>query len=66
LPPGRLGAEQVPLAGMPPHHFPGGRNLKALGGAAVRLQLHFLVLLHNALFETFCAATAKIASWPSG
>ena len=44
-----LRAQQVPLAGMPSHHFAGGGDLEALGGAAVRLQLHFLVLLHDIL-----------------
>jgi hypothetical protein len=42
-----FGAEQVALAGMPAHNFTGGRDFKALGCAAMRLQLHFLILLHN-------------------
>jgi len=45
-----LGAQQVALAGMPTHNLPGRCHLKALGGAAVRLQLHFLVLLHRSSF----------------
>src|SRR5271156_2068236 len=39
------------LTGMPAHDLPGGSNLEALGCAAVCLQLLFLVLLHNFLFE---------------
>jgi hypothetical protein len=42
-----LGAQQVALAGMPAHDLPGGSDFKALGRAAMRLQLHFLILLHN-------------------
>jgi hypothetical protein len=49
-------AEQVAHAGMPAHEFAGRGLLEALGSAAVRLQLHFLVLLHNFLFRSFAYA----------
>ena len=45
----RLGAEQVTLARMPPHDFPRRRHLEPLGGPAMRLQLHLLVLFHKSL-----------------
>src|SRR6202041_2357910 len=45
-----LGAEQMALARTPAHHFSGRRDLKTLGGSAVRLRLHFRVLLHDFLF----------------
>src|SRR4029077_15440240 len=44
-----LGPGKVALAGTPAQQLAGGRNLNPLGGAAVRLELHFLVLLHDAL-----------------
>jgi hypothetical protein len=44
-----LCAQQMAHAGMPANKFPRRRLLKALGSAAVRLQFHFLVLLHNFL-----------------
>src|SRR5579862_2881610 len=44
-----LGAQQVAHAGMPADKFPRRGFLEALGSAAVRLQFHFLVLLHNFL-----------------
>jgi len=47
-----LRAEQVAHAGMPAHEFAGRGLFEALGSAAVRLQLHFLVLLHNSLFKS--------------
>jgi hypothetical protein len=46
-----FGAEQMALSGAPAHDLPGGSDLKALGGAAMRLQLSFLVLLHDFLGE---------------
>jgi hypothetical protein len=46
-----LGAEQVALARTPAHHFSGRRDLEALRSSAVRLRLHFLVLLHDFLFR---------------
>src|ERR1700728_471918 len=39
------------LARMPAHNLAGGSDLEALGRAAMRLQLLFLVLLHNFLFN---------------
>jgi hypothetical protein len=53
LPPRLFRAQQVALARMPPQHFSGRRNLEALGRASVRLQFHFLILLHNFLFRIF-------------
>jgi hypothetical protein len=41
---GLLGAEQVPLSGMHAHDFPGRRDLKALGGSAMRLEFKLLYL----------------------
>jgi hypothetical protein len=38
-PVGPFCTQQVPLAGMHAHHFPRRRNLKALGGAAMRFEL---------------------------
>ena len=65
LAPGRLRAEQMTLAGMPAHDFSGGRHLKALGRAAVRLQLHFLVLLHNFLvWKKSSGLAARRLRWP--
>ena len=40
-----LRAEQVSLAGVHPHHFSRRSNLKALRGAAMRLELQLLYLL---------------------
>jgi len=40
---------EVALSGTPPQQFPGGADLEALCGATMRLQLHFLVLLHDIL-----------------
>jgi hypothetical protein len=37
----------VAHAGMPADKFPGRSSLETLGSAAVRLQFHFLVLLHK-------------------
>ena len=51
-----LRAEQVAHAGMPAHEFAGRGLLEALGCAAVRLQFHFLVLLHNSLFKSLAYA----------
>jgi hypothetical protein len=51
-----LRAEQVAHAGMPTHEFAGRGLLEALGSAAVRLQLHFLILLHNSLFKSLAYA----------
>jgi hypothetical protein len=39
------------LAGMPAHDFARGSNLESLGCATMCLQLLFLVLLHNFLFN---------------
>src|ERR1700720_3462862 len=47
------------LARMPAHDFPGGSNLEALGCAAMCLQLLFLVLLHNFLFNLICASSQR-------
>jgi hypothetical protein len=46
-PVGFLGAQQVPLSGVHTHYFSCGRNLKALGGAAVRLQFELLGLFSH-------------------
>jgi hypothetical protein len=46
----------MPLAGVPAHDLPGGSDLEALGCAAMCLQLLFLILLHNFLFNPICAA----------
>jgi|SRR5580704_5144284 hypothetical protein len=45
-----LGAQQMALSRPPAHYFAGGRDFEALGGAAVRLGFHFLILLHDFLF----------------
>jgi hypothetical protein len=44
-----LCAQQMAHAGMPADKFSSRGLLKPLGSAAVRLQFHFLVLLHNFL-----------------
>jgi len=59
-----LGAQQVAHAGMPADKFPRRGFLEALGSAAVRLQFHFLVLLHNFLVYpvlTLLSATGTLA-----
>lgn len=43
-PVGPFGAQQVALPGMHSQDFPRRRNLKTLGGAAMRLQLELLYL----------------------
>jgi hypothetical protein len=50
LPAWRLGAEQVALSRVPPHYFSRRRHLEPLGGSAMRLQLHLLILFHESLF----------------
>jgi hypothetical protein len=47
-----LGAQQVALAGMPAHDFSSRGHLETLGGAAMRLKLQFLVLLHRSSYTT--------------
>jgi hypothetical protein len=49
-PVGLFSAEQVPLAGMHAHYFSRGRNLKAFGGAAMRLELELLYLFCHKRF----------------
>ena len=49
-PVGLLGAQQVPLAGMHAHHFSRRRDFKALGGAAMRLELELLCLFCHERF----------------
>jgi hypothetical protein len=44
---------------MPANKFPRRGLLKALGSAAVRLQLHFLILLHN--FLVYLVLTPSVA-----
>jgi hypothetical protein len=48
-------AEQVALAGVHAHHFSRRRNLKPLGGSAVRLELQFLYFLfcHRCFLSKF-------------
>ena len=57
-------AEQMTLARMPAHDFAGLRGLEALGGAAMRLELHFLVLLHNVLVLKFLSLPAACRGLP--
>jgi hypothetical protein len=45
----------MPLAGVPAHNLSSGSDLEALGCAAMCLQLLFLILLHNFLFDPICA-----------
>ena len=45
-----FGAQQVPLAGMHAHHFSRRRDLKPLGGAAMRLELELLWLFSHENF----------------
>jgi hypothetical protein len=49
-PVGFFGAQQVPFAGMHAHHFSRRRDLKPLGGAAMRLELEFLWLFSHENF----------------
>jgi hypothetical protein len=58
-PVGFLSAQQVPLAGMHAHHFSRRRDLKSLGGAAMRLELELLWLFshENFLSETLLSRT---------
>ena len=48
-------AEQVALAGMHAHHFSRGRNLKPLGGSAMRLelQLFYFLFCHRLFLSKF-------------
>src|ERR1700730_313080 len=46
-----LGAQQMALARMPAHNLSSSGDLEALGCATMCLQLLFLVLLHNFLFN---------------
>ena len=54
-PVGLFGAEQVSLAGVHAHHFSGRRDLEALGGASMRLELEllYLFLRHNRYLAEF-------------
>jgi hypothetical protein len=45
-----FGAQEVPLAGMHAHHFSCCRDLKPLGGAAMRLELELLWLFSHENF----------------
>jgi hypothetical protein len=60
-PVGFFGAEQMALAGMHAHHFSRGRDLKPLGGAAMRLELELLYLFCHERFlsEIFLVGRAS-------
>jgi hypothetical protein len=58
-----LGAQQMALSRPPAHYFAGGRDFEALGGAAVRLGFHFLILLHDFLCGLSGTANSGGASY---
>ncbi len=71
---GSLGSQQMALAGMRAHNFARRSHFEPLGGSAMRLQFHFLVLLHDVLIpqsiftaggDARCACPArKFYAWP--
>jgi hypothetical protein len=62
---GFLGAQQVPLAGVHPHDFSGRRDLEALGGSAMCLQLKLLYLFCHESYLSRKFSGAAIAFAPN-